>query len=405
MLAVLIRIAAISPHSRINHRLGGFDTMSFLLPVSNVARERARAHRIGFTITELLVVLAIVAILFILLIPAIQAARESARNASCLNQLRQIGLALQEYESSQGVFPPGYSQSAPSPEPPPALKVPLAASPAWTATLLVSARSNLDVPEDVGRADDHHPLRPADDLLAIWDAPWPIPVIKVVESRAPGWGWAAYLLPFLEEVGLAESIDWKVAVEDGKHETARAQIIATYVCPSDLATGRFTVLDEDGKEIAAAATNSYCASFGSYGLINVAPSEGNGLFQCNSRYSLKSVKDGLGKTIAIGERGSVMTQTPWAGVMTGGTCRTRVGAPVYTSTAQASPAMVLARIGKRTLNSAFSEPYDFFSPHRDVVNFVFADASARGFTSDLDLEILHALATRNGQEPSHADNR
>lgn len=61
----------------------------------------------GFTLVELLVVIAIIGILIALLLPAVQAAREAARKAQCKNNLRQIGLALHNYQSSHGVFPPG----------------------------------------------------------------------------------------------------------------------------------------------------------------------------------------------------------------------------------------------------------------------------------------------------------
>ena len=62
----------------------------------------------GFTLIELLVVIAIIAVLIALLLPAVQAAREAARRAQCVNNLKQIGLALFNYESSIGAFPPGY---------------------------------------------------------------------------------------------------------------------------------------------------------------------------------------------------------------------------------------------------------------------------------------------------------
>jgi prepilin-type N-terminal cleavage/methylation domain-containing protein/prepilin-type processing-associated H-X9-DG protein len=60
----------------------------------------------GFTLVELLVVIAIIGILVALLLPAVQAARESARRAQCLNQLRQLSLACLNYESVNGVLPP-----------------------------------------------------------------------------------------------------------------------------------------------------------------------------------------------------------------------------------------------------------------------------------------------------------
>jgi len=277
----------------------------------------------------------------------VQKVREAANKSKCLNNLHQIGLALHLYHDTQGTFPPGYLFGA--------------------GSKTVSPRI-------------HH--RPPPTVFS--------------EPNRPGWGWAAFILPQLEQDALDKQIDHTLAVESPRFLDQRTTILKIYQCPSDQSMGVFTVLTDKGTAVADAATISYAACFGGFNPPAGAPYIGNGIFYRNSATRIGDILDGAAYTIAVGERASLFTQVPWAGVMEGGTARTTPGAPVYSSIIEPAGVMALAYM-KRPLNSPLAEPYDFFSPH-EVVNFLFADAHAQALGLNTDPNVLIALGTRNAGE-------
>jgi len=76
--------------------------------------QRTDDRRAAFTVVELLVSMAVMGLLVALLVPAVQSAREGARRLTCRNQLREVGLALQNYHGTHGCFPPGSYVMGPS---------------------------------------------------------------------------------------------------------------------------------------------------------------------------------------------------------------------------------------------------------------------------------------------------
>ena len=86
-----------------------YESISTLLRGNEFSTRRGTSIRTsaGFTIVELLVVVAVIGVLIALLLPAVQAARESARRMNCLSNLKQLGLALHHFESANKHYPTG----------------------------------------------------------------------------------------------------------------------------------------------------------------------------------------------------------------------------------------------------------------------------------------------------------
>jgi prepilin-type N-terminal cleavage/methylation domain-containing protein len=297
--------------------------------------------RHAFTLIELIVVIAIGGALLGLGLPAVQKAREAGNRLQCRNNLHQIGIALHGYHDASGSFPAGYL---------------------WRTT----------VPDDPS-------------------------------NTAPGWGWAALLLPYLEQSSLSQQIQPSIPVEDSANEAVRTTVLPAFVCPSDQQSRLFTVFGQGNNELAKVASNSYAACFGALVEINDDPDKGNGIFFRNSHVRIADIRDGTSNTIAIGERASWLAQTPWAGAVSGGTVRVSLAAPTTSTSVEGAPVQTLAHTGSHTLNDPASDPDDFFSPHRNVGMFLFADGSTRPVRTEIALPILQALSTRAGKEPVSAN--
>ncbi len=133
--------------------------------------------RPGFTLVELLVVMAIIGLLIALLIPAVQAAREASRRIQCANNLKQVGLGLQSYHDAAQSFPSGYLSGADS------------------------------LGDDTG----------------------------------PGWGWATLMLPQLEQASALGMLDLDLPVEHPVNAQGRMLSFPVFLCPSDPSTRAWQV--------------------------------------------------------------------------------------------------------------------------------------------------------------------
>lgn len=305
------------------------------------ANSRLYQDRLGFTLIELLVVIAIISVLIGLLLPAVQKVREAAARAQCSNNLHQIGLALHNYHDSLGSFPAGYVCTQPQ------------ANPDYTS---------------------------------------------------PGWGWAALLLPFIEQGNLYQQINFTLPIEAPSNQYARTMILKLYVCPSDYSTGLFTVYNKGNGALTQAATNSYAACHGVGVDLDEELDDFNGMFSRNSRVRFADVTDGTSNTIAIGDRGAFFTRAAWAGAVNFGTTRITPGCPWVISYApiEDAPTQPLAHIDVETINDPRGDPEDFFSPHTRVAMFLFADGSVHSIPFSLSLPTLQALSTRDGGEVVNA---
>lgn len=302
-------------------------------------RPTVRKPKSAFTLIELLVVVAIGALLIGLLLPALQSVRERANRLSCQNNLRQIGLALHNYHGAQQSFPAGYQS-------------------------------------DVASADPNF-------------------------TTSPGWGWASFILPYIEQGALYGQVGAAIASNTPITDSSVTQAIQTririYVCPSDIVPdGPFAVYSLAGnttyplvyKEGAPgtvlSSPSSYAACVGRDEGSDADGIWGSGVYYCNSKTRIADITDGTSNTILIGERAWANAHGAWAGAIPGcamvmgpkNPCLAAISGGLPNSPIFAPPMLVQAHanlINPRTESDGGLD--DYSSLHPGGVNILFADGA------------------------------
>ena len=298
-------------------------------------------RRRGFTLIELLVVIAIIAVLIGLLLPAVQKVRESAARLKCKNNLKQIGLAFHGYHGANEALPPGYN----------------------------SKGLSLDDPK----------------------------------SSGPGWGWGAYLLPYLEQENLFRQIDFGKDITDPANAQARTTKVAVFRCPSDSPKGdTFGVPDGMGNTLCDVAFGNYVGMAGVYE-VSGYPDTGNGspgVLLRNSKVRFTDITDGTSNTLFAGERASKQSpMTTWVGGVSGAVIPQTNNPSLGV---EGPGVLILTNSGMaaegRVPNNPLEHVEDTNSRHSQGVNWLFGDGSVRGISNTVSPMLWVAATTRAGGE-------
>ena len=344
--------------------------------------QRPNFARRGFTLIELLVVIAIIAVLIALLLPAVQAAREAARRSQCVNNLKQIGLATMNYESTAGSLPMGGSTRS----------------------------------------------RSYDDCATVWNH-----------------SYMNYILPFMEGSNQYNGINFGRVYNSISNTTIFATRQGSYICPSDtlaetLPAGFVGTAQSSYTGNRGTVENMYY----SYGTSPTATNasrcgviDGTGPLGSNIAYKLADIVDGTSNTVLAGEvsrfrnevAGShfnfsnvvgVFAGPPWTGTTTwpgdvrpaGGAYTvpkinaravTNGGAACMTTSGMSDPTVGWATPITAPVCANFGQ-FGFRSNHPGGANFVFCDGSVRFLKETINPTTYQAVGTRNGGEVVSSDS-
>ncbi len=341
---------------------------------------RARASRSrAFTLIELLVVIAVIGVLVGLLLPAVQAAREAARRMQCSNNLKQIGLAIANYESSHGCIVSGYiSASGPLPR--------------------------FGVP---GYNPD-----------------------PATNDNGPGWGWLALLLPFAELSPLYNSTNFNLPTWVADNSTTATTGLNAYLCPSaNNPSATCRMVDADGallpvaNPLFARANYQYNMGWNDTSIrpanldYNDAVKGCNGPIYRNSGVKYSDVIDGLSNTVVAGEKAPYLADASWVGTIPGyrhfaynafassgtGGIGVNYDYPGAILAVHSGPSLYESPVVIHPPNSPIGHTDEMYSLHPGGANVLLGDGSVRFIKQSINLLTWQGLSSRAVGEVLNAD--
>ncbi len=323
-----------------------------------------RVSRQAFTLIELLVVIAIIAILIALFLPAVQKVREAANRTTCLNNLKQMGLALHNYHDANKALPAGF----------------IAQTPFEAGQSMSNQQSDY----------------------------------------TPGWSFFALMLPYMEQGNLGRLIDYSLPILHPNNKAGRETFINLYVCPTDTSPRLIDITDSGPTSWVAPNTYTYppatspltvlgqasvCSYAGCLGTLGYEEQQFTGVFHRNSRVRLTQITDGTSNTVGVGERTSRFSANSWVGPVwqqettyASTAPRHNPAQPSFQVRATPTAVLVHVRITSLQPNHPDNSPGSFFSSHQGGAHFLNMDGSCRFIASSVSIENYRALCSRNGGE-------